>query len=261
MLIKNLLLKLKLATQTIVNSHQEYLQRVNQEGEIRPTGRLIASKIVKSNIFDTERVNEGVTAILRRDDEITAIRISDSTANSVSANVLDNGSIDYSIRGRSRQNEEGIFDVCNILIKRLNRDGASWHDLEDMSQPKAYNEQGIDCQAQDGDKKLQIQVTRAETDQRVWRTLAQTGESSIALPADKASDALRIAIQKKASTIPTSERQQIILALDATETPSYVFQPVIHLFTLNHGEWAKQLRFQGIWLVGPIESLTTQLDS
>jgi hypothetical protein len=230
---------------------------------IQPHGRLIALKkspIKPKSELEQVQVGEQVTAILKRDEEITAIRIADSVGQSVSANILEDGSVDYLIQGKSRQNEEGILEVCKILIERLNRDGANWHDLKDIGQVEARKEQGVDCQAKDGETTLAIQVTRAEIDGKVWKTLNQVGEVSAHLSAKDAANSLYTAIQKKALKIPPRQRPQITLALDATETASHIFGPVLEAFALQHREGARALKFNGIWLVGPTISLTSRLD-
>ena len=232
-------------------------------GTVQPHGRLIALKkppIKSKSETKQVQVGEQVTAILKREEEITAIRIADSVAQSVSANILDDGSVDYLIQGRSRQNEEGVFKVCRILVERLNRDGANWRNLNDIGQVDAREEQGVDCQAKDGETTLAIQVTRAEIDGKIWKTLNQTGETSAHLSAQDAADSLYAAIQKKAQKIPPRQRPHITLALDATETASHTFGPVLEAFALNHLEWARELKFNGIWLVGPTISLTSRLD-
>jgi len=224
---------------------------------IKPHGRLVAIKISPKEV---KAVNEQVAAIIKREGEITAVRIADSTRQSVSANILPGEIVDFSIQGRSRQNEDGNTDVSNILLARLNLDGANWSDLECPDQVDARNEQGVDCQATDGELRLYIQVTRAEPDGRIWQALGKTGLTSAQIPAEGAADALHKAIEKKAVKIPPSQRGQITLALDATETVSHTFRPVLKSFASRYGSWARELRFNSIWLVGPTVSLTSRLD-
>ncbi len=103
-------------------------------------------------------------------------------------------------------------------------------------------------------------MTRAETDRRIWQALSDTGVSSRRLSTDSAADALHKAIEKKAAKIPPPQRPQITLALDATETVSHTFRPVLESFELRYGTWAKELKFNGIWLIGPNIALTSRLD-
>ena len=261
--MKNLVSFLQRIISNLLNVVRRKPYQVKVGGTLQPHGRLIALKkspILPKSETEQIQISEQVTAILRREDEITAIRIADSVGQSVSANILDDGSVDYLIQGKGRQNEEGILGVCRILVARLNCDGANWRNLEDISQVEARQEQGVDCQAKDGKMTLAIQVIRAETDGKVWRKLNQTGKTSAHLYAENAAASLYTAIQKKALRFTPHDRPQITLALDATETASHTFRPVLEAFTLKYLQWARELNFNGIWLVGPTISLTSRLD-
>jgi hypothetical protein len=205
-------------------------------------------------------IGEQVSVVLKRGKETTGIRIGDSTGQSVSADILEGDLVGWTIQGRSRQNEEGNYDVAKILVARLNQDGAKWGELECTRQVDARREEGVDCQARYDKSRLCIQITRAETDGRVWKTLAETGTSSAQLSADSAADALHEAIERKARKTTPEDRLQITLALDATETVSHAFGPVLRSFASRHGNWARELKFNGIWLVGPSVALTSRLD-
>lgn len=78
---------------------------------------------------------------------------------------------------------------------------------------------------------------------------------------DDAADALRDAVKAKEMNIEDkSQRAELLLALDATETGSHVFGQVVDSFRRLYGSWARQLGFKGIWVVGPIAKLTIRLD-
>jgi len=117
--------------------------------------------------------------------------------------------------------------------------------------------------AYDGADILKIQVTRAERSTRVWETLNKKGSATNKYPTvDEAADALRDTIEAKGKNIKDkSQRAEILLALDATETASQVFELVVDSFCRRHGLWARQLGFRGIWVVGPTATLTTRLDN
>jgi hypothetical protein len=218
-------------------------------------------KISGKSIQASEQLDlsEQVVAVVRRD-HITGIRVADSSRQSLAADVLDDGSVDYLIQGRSRQNEEGNLEICRILLDRLNREGGRWRDLRNVAEEGAREERGVDCEARDGDEILAIQVTRAEIEGKVWKRLAQTGETSAKLFAEEAADSLHDAIDKKAKRTPPAQRAEILLALDATETVSHTFEPVLRSFGERYGSWARSLNFRGIWIVGPNVSLTSRLD-
>lgn len=235
---------------------------IDTGGSIRPTGRLEAMKISKRKEMTDERegIGEHVTAIVRTDEEITAIRVADSEGQSVSANVAHDGTVDFSIRGKSRQGEVGVVQVCRILVDCLNQGGARWEGLEAVGDEGGRAEQGIDCEARDSERILKIQVVRAEADAGVWRALAREGQTSGRLSLEQVADSLRRAIEKKATRTPPRDRLTLTLALDATETASHAFERVRDHFLTRHGVWARELGFAGIWLVGPNIALTSQLD-
>ena len=243
--------------------HRCEVRQVQLGATLKPHGRLVAEKkSPRVKEMDPEQVGIGeqVAVVLKREEETTGIRIADSTGQSVSADVLEGGMVDFTIQGRSRQNEEGNYGVGRILVARLDQDGAGWGELECLGRIDARREEGVDCQAKDDKSRLHIQITRAETDGRVWRTLGETGMSSAELSADSAADALHEAIKRKAIRVPPRDRIQITLALDATETVSHAFGPVLRSFASRYGNWARELNFNGIWLVGPNVALTSRLD-
>lgn len=237
------------------------LHQINPSGTLQMKGRLEVMKISGKSVQASEQldITEQVVAVVRRD-HITAIRVADSSSQSLAANILDDGSVDYLIQGRSRKNEEGNLEVCKILLDRLNQEGGCWRDLRNVAEEGAREERGVDCEARDDTEVLAIQVTRAEREGNVWKRLAQTSETSAKLSAEEAADSLRNAIDKKARKTPLAQRAEIILALDATETVSHTFEPVLRSFAERHGSWARSLNFRGMWIIGPNVSLTSRLD-
>lgn len=98
---------------------------------------------------------------------------------------LEEGKIKYTITGESAQGEEGSAQAAWLLVEYLDRIGARW------SVPQVYQgkEKGIDWVAVDADddkQELRMQVVRALSDEKVWKTLAQegtvTGEASLRDP-------------------------------------------------------------------------------
>lgn len=260
---RSLMQKLKRVVDSFLSISRPRPHQISAGGTIRPHGRLVIVKEslnVSKAVTDQVQIGDNVIAVLRREKEITSVRIADSSRQSISANILEDGSVDYLIRGRSRQNEEGVLEVCEILIERLNQDGAKWKNPKDIGRVEAREEQGIDCQADDGEKSLSIQVIRAEIDSSVWKSLSETGETSARLPAEAAADSLFAAIEKKALRTPKHQRSQITLALDATETVGHTFGPVLKSFASRYRIRAKEFKFNEIWLVGPNVSLTSRLD-
>jgi hypothetical protein len=231
-----------------------------QEGETRPTGKLIAHKLppfFQVNVNDNVAIGEK-NMIHGTGDESEGIRIADSEGQSVAADVNPNGIIDYSIKGKSRQGESGTIEVCKILIERLNQNGANWSHPIDLNTIEESEEQGVDCEACDGDLILHIQVTRVE--RSIWRTLSIKKEVSKNSDIRELVETIKSVIFKKSRTISSDQRKELILALDAVETPDYAFEKVIKLFREAHHSEIAALGFKGVWLVGPNEAMTYRLD-
>jgi len=189
------------------------------------------------------------------------VRIVDSSGESVVADQMSDGSVQSSIEGRSRQGETGNLAICRILIERLNRDGGRWEEPTDTS-GNSRTEEGVDCKVRDGKSVLNVQIVRAVIDQQFWSQLAR--DRQVAIPPatlEQAAESLCAPIRAKAKKITTSEqRREIVLALDATQTPTYGFRDVVDSFRQLHGQWANGLGFRGIWVVGPTPDLTARLD-
>src|SRR5207244_3298777 len=113
-------------------------------------------------------------------------------------------------------------------------------------------EQGVDCESSDGRTILHIQVTRA-VDHRFFAPLGRTGQvvESGSTPEELA-DRLKAAIEGKATL---AGRSAIVLALDARLAGMQALQRVVDEFKLQHGEWARTVGFQAIWVVGPTAGL------
>lgn len=248
---------------------------VTLEANLASSGRLVAHKVPKPSAStqplevgagEEIGLHVGERAVVEGagDAGIEAIRVSDSQApaQSCATDLHQDGSITFSLQGRSRQGEEGILPVCSILIEKLNQEGGHWSGLCDISRGSAAQEAGIDCEAYDGNQVLKIQLTKAEPAKRMWENLAITGATSRRYdnPLEVA-DVMRKVIQVKANTISEDQRRDTLLALDASETGAQVLTKVIESFRERHTGWATQLNFrQGIWVVGPTQDLTYRLD-
>ncbi len=164
------------------------------------------------------------------------------------------GTVKFSVAGRPAQGEESSLPVCNVLRQHLNRQSPVWGE---PVKPTG-NEKGVDCELphRDGKTKLKIQVVRAEAGPALRRSVAR-GDTVEGQPSsDEIADSLRAAIEHKR----TRAFGDIVLALDATETPRFTFAPVTTSFRKRHGVWATQIGFNQIWVVGPIPDLVERLD-
>ena len=98
----------------------------------------------------------------------------------------------------------------------------------------AQKEEGVDCKAMSNSLVLLIQVTRCEKEQ-FWKSLADRGEVSANSNVDDAADDLRRPIEAKAHRTSEVQRRQLLLALDATDTPKYAFKRVVSAFRARYG--------------------------
>lgn len=261
---------IKTVAEKLINSWQRTKQtkrpRVTTktlDSQITPTGRLIAHKLPKKDIKRTneeEAIYDQGVVILKKGEVTEAIRISGSKGQSISADTHEDGSVDFSIGGKSRQGEVGVTEICQTLVSRLNQDEAKWGKPIDVATAPGRRVDDIDCMACDGPKSLKTQVTRAERDPKLWEKLNTINEVNKRTTSEEMATALKAAIQTKANKLSSQQRKELILALDATETPSHAFQPVIDSFRNKYGKWAVEQGFQGIWVVGPNVTLTSRLD-
>ncbi len=205
------------------------------EGSSSTSGRLVARKISK--------------------DGTEAIRVADDQGRSSAADVDDKGNIQTSIKGPSPRGEEGALNACALLIERLNLEGSNW---SKPSRPVG-NDRGIDCESADGEKKLQIQVTRLN-DSAMWAALARDGSVKRPNTIDSAADDLRRAISHK-EDIPSSIRSEVTLAIDAIDTSAHIVQTVAEQFKKKYGSDVGSLGFHSIWVVGPVVRLVFRLDT
>ena len=108
-----------------------------------------------------------------------------------------------------------------------------------------------------------IQIVRANVDAEFWRTLNRYGKIDGNVNPEALTEQIKLAIDSKANDrkIPKSSRRGLTLALDATRLPALGFDSVIDSFRSKWGPWAHSLGFESVWLVGPSESLTWQLDT
>jgi predicted nucleic acid-binding Zn-ribbon protein len=160
------------------------------------------------------------------------------------------------IEGRASTKEAVELRTALTLVQHLNSLGATWGspELHD-GQEKGGREEGVDAFALDGDKKLNVQHTTPE--RAAWAELAKQPEFTRSELESEAVEALKTAIAKK---LRFANRHEIVLALDATDSPRYALNGVVEAFRSTHGAWAKSIGYEAIWLVGPEASLVYRLD-
>jgi len=155
----------------------------------------------------------------------------------------------FSNRGRSRQNEEGNLAVGAALIEKLNSLGAKW------GPPVWCNEGGVDCFSQGQPEKLAIQITKISPED-YFKNLNERGSASDEHDIEQAMWDIMEAIRRKAG----QASPQIVLALDATDTPVYTMSAVLDALRSKREAELRRSGWQAIWLVGAEPTLTSRLD-
>ena len=168
------------------------------------------------------------------------------------ADVSVDGLVTDRIVGAAPNRDNAESRVAEYLVDRLNQLGADWQSPE-LVRADARNERGVDCISRSiSGRELLIQVTT--TEREVWRQRENVHERSVM--SQTVVEAIRVAIQAKV----TRSDQEIILALDATDSPRAAFRAVVDAFRTQYGAWAAGVGFQEIWLVGPVAALVNRLD-
>jgi hypothetical protein len=185
-----------------------------------------------------------------------AVRISADDA-AISADALAGTELARSVKAKPRHNEEGTDKVCSLLLAKLNQNGESWKNLR--CPEGGASDVDWTAENDEGDV-LKMQVTRAESSKPFWRGIGK-GDVMCNLQSENAAmQNLKDAIVAKSSGLPASQKEALLLVLDATETPDLAFAQIVDSFRAYHGKWAKGLGFKSVWIVGPVEDLVHRLD-
>jgi hypothetical protein len=160
-----------------------------------------------------------------------------------------------SATGIPSQNEHLTIETCRMFVRRLNLDGATWDDPVELDQRS-----GVDAEArdtQDSTRRLRIQVTRAEVDGDFWGRLHHESQADLP-PGTVAEAALRIwaAIWNKRH----HAHPDVVLVLNAIRTPWLALPSIVDAFRQQHGQDARRVGFESVWIVGWSEAFTKKLD-
>jgi hypothetical protein len=168
------------------------------------------------------------------------------------ADVDPAGELSDHVEGHASSKDSSELRAATVLVEHLNAGGAHW------GPPTLYRgkEIGVDAVTADGAERLQIQVTTPE--RSAWALLAKQHRVERLDPGvHDAVDAIKAAIEDKTLF---SELGEIVLALDATDSPRYALRAVADAFLAQHVAWAGGIGYQAIWLVGPVAELVHRLD-
>ena len=211
-------------------------------------------------IHEKTRVKDHVALLDERNGKIVGFRESEREGRAAAADINDDGTHYYSIKGTSPQGEEDTLPTCRQLIMALNKIGGSW------TEPR-LGEGVEDCVAtnrNDTSDRISIQVIRAIVSDELWRELNLEGKFEDRESREKdLAKLLKEAIAKKANDrkIPKSIRTSLVLALDANRLPIMGFTGVIEKYHDLYEDWTKNQGFKEVWLVGPDNSLVKRLDT
>ena len=171
------------------------------------------------------------------------------------ADLEPSGELRDRIEGRASTKGASELRAARILVEYLNSLGARWAPAE--LHRGGREEEGVDAVAADGDQTLEVQVTTPE--HSAWSTLAQQSELVRGEPdVEAALESIKTAIERKTLF---AGREEIVLALDATDSLRYALKGVADAFRAKYGPWAVGAGYQSIWLVGPLADLVQRLDT
>jgi hypothetical protein len=208
------------------------------------------------HVFDSDAVAAAESAAVDGSGSDGSARISVDRAGVdsrvASTEISGDGLVTDHIEGRAPKKEHAELRVAQYLVGRLNQLGANWQRAE-LVGANASSERGVDCVARSTSRPpLQIQVTT--TEREVWGKSEAIHERSAEIRA--VVEAIRIAVQAKA----TRADRDVVLALDATDSPRAALRQAVDTFRAQHGAWAADVGFKEIWLVGPVAALVNRLD-
>jgi hypothetical protein len=199
-----------------------------------------------------------VQGLTERDDRKVGFDESGRAGNTSTA-TSEHGSLSMELTGESSRGEADTLAACERLVAFLNARAKIWAAPE-IAQPH----DDIDCVSaslgNDGSRPLRMQVVRAVSSPELWRELSLQGSARRQLGWAEAAELIRAAIEKKSGVLARSQRAELVLVLDALRLPGLAFDDVVGAFVRDHREWAAELDFRAIYIVGPDPELIFRLD-
>jgi len=210
-----------------------------------------------------ETATGGIVTHARHGDGSESLRAADALQ-SAAADSSPGAPLECTLEGKNRHQEEGVRDVCWILLQHLARHGRVYAGLREV---KDEDFPGVDCIAEGASGMLKMQVTRAIGGDFREGLALDGGVSHTYANADEAADAICDAIQGKRGKLeqrkPTIDLGEITLVLDSRETLETLHlilgDDVVASFRSRHARCC--LGFQAVYLVGPAVAYVFPLGS
>ncbi|WP_457355841.1 hypothetical protein [Roseateles sp. P5_D6] len=161
------------------------------------------------------------------------------------------GGVTYMLSGSASNNEQGAALACQFLVNELNRRGGNWGDI---AVPEATSD--VDAFAVDRSARhrvLNMQCVRAVIDPRYWSELGREGIVTVSKGTRETAEMMLSAIAHKAAKLPVAQRAELVLVLDASDTPVMALAPVVESFREEFLNDAAGYGFRAVWVVGPLD--------
>jgi hypothetical protein len=239
------------------------LREVSPQRELRLSGELQAVLIAGGTTATSDHVHvgDGFTATVTRGQVVPSVRVTDSGAHSISADVAEADDVIVLLSGPPSVGESNVQRACVVLVEYLRQNGEKWANPRVIARSDSNRETGVDCIVEGpAGTSLQIQVVRADLSPRLWECLSTVGRLQGRYDPGEIAGALRTAIDHKAKRTARAQRETLTLVLDATLIASHAMQPGVENFRRLSHEWAAGLGFSSIWIVGPVAQLVWRLD-
>jgi hypothetical protein len=157
-------------------------------------------------------------------------------------------------RGRPPRDDNDVLQVCAILRTALNDKGSTW---SAFSEPPRSDDHVVATATDKGGAVLRVQVARV--DRTTAKTMARGDPVIRQRSVGQRVTDIRAAMDSNARRHKSSQRGELVLALDAIRSPGHVEGAVVDAFLTAHQTYASGLGYSAIWLVGPTGDMSRQV--
>jgi hypothetical protein len=164
----------------------------------------------------------------------------------------------HEFSGQPVRGEHDVLQVCEVLHEALRRRGVT---VVGKFRKPTGRERGIDAAGRTVDGLvLRVQVIGVIR-QATMTQLGREGRASSGKNDLQLADEICDAVTRKTARYPATQRNEMVLALDAIRSPGHATRAVVEALRTGRCKNRLQLSgFQSIWLVGPTADRTYQLD-